>query len=291
MSFRTRFAPSPTGPLHLGHAYSALLAFDQAQGQSGEFLLRIEDIDHTRSRPQWEDQIFDDLAWLRVEWPKPVMRQSTRMAAYSAALETLQKRGLTYPCSCNRAAIDAALSAPQEGQPLIGPDGVIYPGTCRPPRAPEPGRPPVIRLNMSVAIDELSKDHRQLSFIETGAGPDGETGEISVPFDKLEAEIGDVVLARRDYKTSYHLSVVVDDAAQEISDVVRGQDLFEATAIHVVLQHLLGLPTPKYHHHALIRDEDGKRLAKRDDARAISKYREDGLNPQDIRALVGLSLP
>ncbi|WP_109464479.1 tRNA glutamyl-Q(34) synthetase GluQRS [Albibacillus kandeliae] len=294
MTFTTRFAPSPTGPLHLGHAYSAMLAHDLAQRHGGTFLLRIEDIDQTRARPQWEAQIYDDLHWLGLDWPTPVMRQSDRMAAYGATLDRLWARGLLYPCTCSRRDIQEAMSAPQEGAPMFGPDGLVYPGTCRLRRdeegyAPADHTRPVadtLRLDMHRAWQALGTD--QLSFYEDGAGPAGETGRIDLSADQMQRDVGDVVLARKGMGTSYHLSVVVDDAAQGITHVVRGRDLFEATQIHVLLQHLLDVPVPRYHHHRLIRDDAGKRLAKRDDARAIAKYREDGLSPQQIRDMTGL---
>ncbi|MGJ5620790.1 tRNA glutamyl-Q(34) synthetase GluQRS [Sulfitobacter sp. MF3-043] len=283
MIFRTRFAPSPTGPLHLGHAYSALLAFDMAQAHAGEFLLRIEDIDKSRARPEWEAQIYDDLAWLGLRWPHPVMRQSERQAAYDGALDQLWQHGLLYPCTCSRADIAAAASAPQEGAPLQGPDGIIYPGTCRASACRTGLRPTncPLRLDMRKAVECFDNN---VYFTETGH----RHGDIRVDADTLILEIGDIVLSRRDMGTSYHLSVVLDDAAQGISNVVRGEDLFEATKIHVVLQKLLGLPTPTYHHHCLIRDAAGKRLAKRDDARAISLYRSEGKTPEDIRFMVEL---
>lgn len=277
--YLTRFAPSPTGPLHLGHAYSALTAFDRAQAQRGTFVLRIEDIDRSRCRPEWEAQIFDDLHWLGLTWPEPVMRQSDRLPAYAAALDRLAALGLTYPCRCTRADIRAALSAPQEG--VQGPDGPIYPGTCRHRSMSEAGRQDAIRLDMAKATALTGS----ISFLENGPLRGGL--HISDPQDMIDA-VGDVVLARRDMGTSYHLSVTVDDAAQGITEVVRGVDLFDATAIHVLLQRLLDLPTPTYWHHDLIRDDQGKRLAKRDDARAIALYRKDGASPADIRAMVGL---
>ncbi len=283
MNFRTRFAPSPTGPLHLGHAYSALLAFDISRANDGEFLLRIEDIDQSRARPAWEAQIYDDLTWLGLSWPTPVMRQSERQAAYDTALDALWQRGLLYPCRCSRADIAAAVSAPQEGAPLHGPDGVIYPGTCR-SKGVQCGKRPVslpLRMDMRKAVEYVDLP---LYFTETRMSDEGNM----VTGSTLIHEIGDIVLARRDMGTSYHLSVVLDDAAQAISHVVRGADLFEATKIHVLLQQLLGLPTPIYHHHRLIRDDQGKRLAKRDDARAISLYRSEGMSPQDIRVMTGL---
>ncbi len=276
----------------MGHAYSALLAHDLAIQAGGTFLLRIEDIDLSRARPEWEAMIFDDLAWLGLAWPEPVMRQSERIGVYQAVLDDLWARGLLYPCTCSRRDIQSAAAAPQEGAPMFGPDGLIYPGTCRPTEAAanalsRRNRPTdlPLRLNMTRATAAAGE---KVGFTETGQGPEGEAGEIRVTTRHLTHGIGDIVLARRDMGTSYHLSVVVDDAAQAITRVVRGQDLFEATAIHVLLQALLDLPHPDYHHHRLIRDPAGKRLAKRDDARAIAKFREDGASPSDIRAMVGL---
>ncbi len=271
MACVTRFAPSPTGPLHLGHAYAAILAHDMARAEDGRFLLRIEDIDQPRCKPAFEAAIYDDLAWLGLTWDAPVMRQSTRMPAYQTALDQLAALGLTYACNCTRGDIRAALSAPQEG--VVGPDGPIYPGTCR-------GRQGegAVRLDMAAAVTRLGT----VGFDETGT----HMRRYDAAF--MITQVGDVVLARRDIGTSYHLAVVVDDAAQGITHVTRGEDLFEATAIHVVLQRLLGLPTPIYHHHRLIRDDQGKRLAKRDDARALSKYRAEGATPADIRARIGL---
>jgi len=288
---RTRFAPSPTGPLHLGHAYSAILAHDMARAAGGTFLLRIEDIDRARSKQDWEALILEDLAWLGLSWPNPVRRQSDHLADYAAALDRLWSRGLLYPCHCNRRDILAAASAPQEGaEPAYGPDGLIYPGTCRTRDdrpAPSALRPDgiALRLDMTGALAQID---RPLTFSEAGAGPDGQTGQIPVRPDDLIAGVGDIVLSRKDFLGSYHLSVVIDDAAQDITHVTRGADLFEATQIHVLMQALLDLPTPVYHHHRLIRDEAGKRLAKRDDARAIRTYRDDGFTPADIRHMVGL---
>ena len=290
----TRFAPSPTGPLHLGHAYSALLAHDMAIADGGEFLLRIEDIDRSRARPEWEDQIFDDLKWLGLWWPTPVLRQSDRLNAYEKVLRHLWREDWLFACACNRKDILAAASAPQEGEPATGSDGVIYPGTCR-GNGSKGGLNPmpddaVLRLDLDMALSEI--EHRSggdvLCFEETGHGPNGESGTIKFTASDVMHTIGDIVLARRNMGTSYHLSVVLDDAAQGITHIIRGQDLFEATKIHVVLQRLLGLPTPVYHHHKLIRDDQGKRLAKRDDARAISTYRAAGATPAVIRDMVGL---
>ena len=277
---RTRFAPSPTGPLHLGHAFSALTAHDLARAHRGAFLLRIEDIDRARARPDWEATLLDDLAWLGLRWDEAPMRQSDRLDAYRAALAALWARGLLYVCDCNRRDILAAASAPQEGAPLIGPDGVVYPGTCR-HRHPRTGALPqgaALRLDMAAAL--AGRD--RITWTEMRTGPQ----TLAAP--DMIAGIGDVVLARRDMGTSYHLAVVVDDAAQAITHVVRGADLAEATPIHRLLQRLLDLPEPVWHHHRLIRDDAGKRLAKRDDARALARYRAEGATPADIRRMVGL---
>jgi glutamyl-Q tRNA(Asp) synthetase len=270
----TRFAPSPTGPLHLGHAYAAIFAHDRARASGGRFLLRIEDIDRQRSKPAWERACLDDLAWLGLTWDS-VMRQSQRQPAYDAALDALWARGLLYPCRCTRRDIDEALGAPQEG--VLGPDGPVYPGTCRAvPLGPRP-LDQHLRLNMKKAVQGLDT----LFFHDDGIA-------VATLAAAYVDGIGDIILARRDFGTSYHLSVVLDDAAQGVTLVTRGADLREATAIHRLLQHLLGLPVPDYLHHGLIRDDAGKRLAKRDDARALAKYRAEGASPEDIRRMVGL---
>ena len=298
MAFVTRFAPSPTGPLHLGHAYSAMLAHDMARAEGGQFLLRIEDIDQTRSRPEWERQLSDDLNWLGVWWDAEPLRQSNRMPLYQQALDQLWEGDLLFACSCSRRDVLLALGAPQEGV-TTGPDGPVYPGTCR---GSNPGGVPNrmitrpldthLRLHMDVAasccehmVPSAGGGTRVLWFTETGPR---RRGQIFTSWETYSDTIGDIVLARMDFGTSYHLSVVLDDAAQGITHVIRGEDLFEATPIHVLLQRLLGLPTPVYHHHRLIRDDQGKRLAKRDDARALSKYRAEGATPADIRRMVGL---
>lgn len=265
-----RFAPSPTGPLHLGHAFSALTAWDRAT--DGTFLLRIEDLDQGRSRPEWVQGIYDDLHWLGLDWPEPLF-QSTRLDAYDAALARLAEMGVTYACTCSRADIRAAQTAPQEG-----PDGLIYPGTCRALHR-RPGPDDAVRLDMAAALTLTGP----LSFTETGifAGEHRPT--------RMVEDIGDVVLSRRTMGAAYHLAVVVDDAFQNVSEAVRGADLFAATPIHVLLGKLLGLPAIRFHHHRLIRDEAGKRLAKRDDARAIAAYRAEGATPEDVRRMVGLA--
>lgn len=280
MTFTTRFAPSPTGPLHLGHAYSARLAYDMAQAEHGRFLLRIEDTDTARSRAAFETQIYDDLSWLGLTWDYPVLRQSENAAAYDRALARLGARGLLFPCACTRGDIRSAASAPQEGGPMHGPDGLVYPGTCRQRDWQDRTETDAIRLNMIKALDHVPNLPR---YTETGVHP-----ALRLTRAGLIEEVGDVVLARRDTgQAAYHLSVVVDDAAQAITHVIRGADLASATPIHVLLQMLLDLPTPIYHHHRLIRDDAGKRLAKRDDARAIALYRAQGATPQDLSEMLG----
>jgi glutamyl-Q tRNA(Asp) synthetase len=273
-----RFAPSPNGPLHLGHALSALLNRDMAEEMGGRFLLRIEDIDTERSRPEFEASILDDLSWLGLRWERPVRRQSEHFGEYVEALETLKARGLVYPCTCTRGEIRAAIAA-KSGWPN-DPDGTpIYPGTCRPP----PGamfvdREPAWRLNMTKAIEETGP----LAWTEIRA--DGSTETIMAD----PAAWGDVVLARRDTPTSYHLSVTLDDALQGVTHVVRGQDLYAATAVHRVLQTLLGLPEPIYRHHRLILGADGRKLSKSAGSEALHVLRSDAARVADIRRLVGL---
>lgn len=245
----------------------------------GEFLLRIEDIDRSRSRPEWEQAIYDDLRWLGLDWREPIMRQSDRLPAYAAARDRLTALGVTYPCRCRRADIRAALSAPQEGAPPIGPDGPVYPGTCRHRAMTDAGPEDAIRLNAARAFDVLG-------IAEIGFLDEAVPGRHVLSRDEFLAQVGDIVLSRRDMGTSYHLAVVMDDGAQQVTVVSRGKDLFESTYIHALLQNLLELPLPFYHHHRLIRDENGKRLAKRDDARALSLYREQGVSPQEIRQLL-----
>lgn len=247
--------------------------------EGGTCLLRIEDTDVSRARASWEEQIYDDLRWLGIAWPEPVLRQSEHLERYNAALMSLADTGLVYPCSCRRSDIRAALSAPQEG--VSAPQ--VYPGTCR-GRAMETRQPgDALRLNMERAVERL-KD--EIAFTDTGSE---HPGTHVTARETLITQTGDAVLGRKEIETvSYVLAAVIDDAAQGISHVVRGADLFETTALQVVLQKLLDLPTPIYHHHGLIRDAAGKRLAKRDDARAIKKYRLDGAQPNDIREMVGL---
>ncbi|MCP5076059.1 MAG: tRNA glutamyl-Q(34) synthetase GluQRS [Rhodobacteraceae bacterium] len=283
-----RFAPSPTGYLHLGHGFSAVLASDAAKAAGGAFLLRIEDIDTPRCRQEYEQAIYDDLRWLDLTWETPVMRQSDRMSAYQAALQKLMDSGLCYPCRCTRKDIAASLSAPQEGaEPSFGPDGIVYPGTCRGRDISQRRSTDAIRLNIKRAVEYLGGTTAvtRLAYQEIG-GPVPETKRLDA--DMLLAGCGDIILARKDIGTSYHLAVVVDDAEQKISHVTRGRDVAPATPIHRLLQALLDLPTPIYRHHRLIRDEQGIRLAKRCDAMALRAFREAGKTPADIRKMVGI---
>ncbi|ODP38195.1 tRNA glutamyl-Q(34) synthetase GluQRS [Sphingomonas turrisvirgatae] len=259
MTIVTRFAPSPTGRLHAGHAFSAIQAHDFARSRGGRFLLRIEDIDGTRSRPEHVETILADLRWLGLAWDGAVLFQSQRLPIYQAALDDLRARGLLYPCFCTRADIAASMTAPH------GPEGAIYPGTCRARAAPDLARPHCWRLDMAGALAAVDQP---LFFHDSRRG--------LVDADPLAH--GDVVLARKDAPASYHLAVTLDDAAQGVTDVVRGADLLPATHVHRLLQALLGLPTPRYHHHALLAGTDGQRLAKRHGAPTLSALRERGVD-------------
>lgn len=278
-----------------------MLAYDMARAAEGTFLLRIEDIDQSRSRAEWQTMIYDDLHWLGLDWDTPVLCQSDRMAAYDGALDVLWAAGLLYDCTCNRRDVLAAVSAPQDGEPVFGPDGLVYPGTCQRDISPDDPRPRdvALRLDIKKALALVADGQADVSnegdkastfptFNELGFGPNGETGVQILRPKAMLTEIGDVVIARRDLGTSYHLAVVIDDAFQGITHVVRGEDLFDATHIHVLLQRLLRLPTPAYHHHRLIRDDTGKRLAKRHDSKAIRTYKDAGHTAADIRRMVNL---
>jgi len=283
-----RFAPTPNGYLHLGHALSALVAFDLARAAGGRFLVRIEDIDRARCRPEFEQAIFEDLAWLGVSFEPEVRRQSEHFDDYREALERLDARGLLYAGFESRAEI-ARLVAEREtcGPWPRDPDGTpLYPGigketpvSVRAARIAA-GEPFTLRLDMERAIAQAGT----LRWTETGEGPDGETGIVAA---KPKAW-GDVVLARKETPTSYHLSVVVDDALQGVSHVVRGRDLFWSTSVHRLLQALLGLPAPIYHHHRLVLDAEGRKLSKSTQATALRELRARGLEPRDIRRLAGL---
>lgn len=282
MAFVTRFAPSPTGPLHLGHAYSAILAHDMARTAGGRFLLRMEDTDLERCRAEYDALIQDDLTWLGLAWDGPILRQSEHVASYNARLEALEEKGFLYPCSCTRADIRAALAAPQEGVAFSP-----YPGTCRHRGMETRQSGDALRLNLAAALESLAG--ADLGFTETGPS---HAGLHRVDAREATTRIGDVVLSRKGEDiVAYFLASAFDDADQGVTHVIRGEDLFEFTPIQVILQRLFGLPTPIYHHHRLIRDDQGKRLAKRDDARALSKYRAEGATPADIRRMVGLPNP
>jgi glutamyl-Q tRNA(Asp) synthetase len=280
-----RFAPSPNGALHLGHAFAALTDYALCRAAGGRFLLRIEDIDRTRCRPEFEAGIHDDLAWLGLEWEAPVRRQSEHMGDYAAALDRLRAMGLIYPAFLSRSEIAAAARDPAWPR---DPDGApLYPGHDRDLAPAEAerriaeGAAFAFRLDMKRAMAAAGP----LSWREEGAGPAGETGTVAA-----EPWLwGDVILARRETPTSYHLSVVVDDAAQGMTHVVRGRDLFHATAIHVLLQRLLGLPSPVYHHHRLITDEAGRKLAKSAGDTSLRALREAGMTADDVKRMVGLT--
>jgi len=283
-----RFAPSPNGFLHLGHAYSALLNFDAARARGGRLLLRIEDIDTVRCRPEFEAAIYQDLAWLGIDWETPVRRQSEHFADYRAAIEKLSARGLIYPGFESRAEIARLVAQKEARAPWPrDPDGTpLYPGDAKNMsqternRRIEAGEPYALRLDMRAAMARAGT----LTWIETGAGPAGDTGSVAAD----PSAWGDVILARKETPTSYHLAVIVDDAAQGVTDVVRGRDLFYATAVHRLLQVLLGLGAPRYHHHRLVFDETGNKLSKSTQSTGLRELRARGVTPADIRSLTGL---
>jgi glutamyl-Q tRNA(Asp) synthetase len=278
MTAITRFAPSPTGYLHLGHAHAALFA-RRAAGSGGRFLLRIEDIDAGRCDAAFEAAIFDDLAWLGLSWEEPVRRQSAHMADYAAPLARLREMGLLYPCFCTRREIREEIA--RSGQAPHGPDGPHYPGTCKrmdPARRRDrlaAGHDHALRLDVTAAAAHAGP----LTWHDRGRGAQAATPQL----------FGDVVLARKDVATSYHLAVTVDDAIQGITLVTRGEDLFPTTHIHRLLQALLDLPVPEWHHHGLLLDAHGNRLAKRSDAQSIRALRTAGHTPAQVRALVGVA--
>ncbi|MDP3555591.1 tRNA glutamyl-Q(34) synthetase GluQRS [Methylocystis sp.] len=293
-----RFAPSPNGYLHLGHAYSALLNFDLARQCGGRLLLRIEDIDTGRARAEFEAAIYEDLAWLGLDWERPVRRQSEHFGAYARALERLDAMGLVYACDCKRSDIER-IAAGKQGWPR-DPDGSpLYPGTCR----VKPRRKArevlakggvALRLDMRMASTLAGQG---LMWREFGALPRAERSDPAAPLgDDGEgrlvpadpAEWGDVVLARKDTPASYHIAVVVDDALQGVTDVVRGKDLFEATSLHRLLQRLLDLPAPNYRHHGLVLDEKGEKLAKSVASTALRALRAEGWTPAEVRRRIGL---
>lgn len=273
----TRFAPSPTGRLHLGHAFAALFAHDAARAADGRFLLRIEDIDARRCRAEFVAGIFEDLAWLGLIWEEPVRRQSEHLADYAAALGQLQEMGVIYPCFCTRKDIAAEIE--RAGAAPHGPEGALYPGLCRHLSDEErrkrldSGAPYALRLD----VDRARRLVPTPLFFEDAAA-----GKVAAQPELL----GDVVLARKDAPTSYHLAVTVDDAIQGVSLVTRGLDLFHATHIQRLLQALLGLPSPRYRHHPLLLDDAGRRFAKRDRAATLEALRRSGTTPEGVRRLI-----
>jgi glutamyl-Q tRNA(Asp) synthetase len=283
-----RFAPSPNGHLHLGHAYSALLNYDMARERGGRLLLRIEDIDAPRCRPEFETAIYEDLDWLGISWEQSVRRQSEHFDDYDAALLKLNALGLLYPSFESRSEISALVAErDRHGRWPRDPDGIpLYPGRGRKlskaerKRRVDAGEPYALRLAMDAAVAQTGV----LTWTEVGAGPHGQTGDVTAAPQMW----GDVVVARKEIPTSYHLAVTLDDAFQGVSDVVRGQDLFWSTSIHRLLQVLLGLPEPTYHHHRLILDSAGRKLSKSTQAKSLRELRDAGVTAQDIRRMVGL---
>ncbi len=277
----TRFAPSPTGLLHLGHAYSALFTQTQAKKTGGRFLLRIEDIDPLRCRKEFEDAIYEDLTWLGLTWEEPVRRQSRHMDDYAGALDKLEKIGLLYPCFCSRKDIRDEIAAANTA-PHHGPEGPHYPGICRgmdhvlADERRQAGEPFALRLDTAKALSSIGGP---LVWRDTDGGT----------FSAHPERFGDVVLARKDILTSYHLAVTIDDDLQGVNLIIRGEDLLPATDVHRLLQELLGLSVPMYHHHHLLKGDNGRRYAKRDKSQTLRALRDEGKTPDDIRTLVGLS--
>jgi glutamyl-Q tRNA(Asp) synthetase len=281
-----RFAPSPNGEMHLGHALSALIGYARAQACAGRFLVRIEDIDGGRSRPRFVTQIFADLAWLGIAWEEPVAFQSQRMPAYRAATQRLEAMGLLYPCFATRAEIEAAAV----GGP-VDPDGApLYPSLFRRrdpaeiARRQAAGEPFALRIDMEGAIAAAAAKLAGAPLVFTELGEDGAARVVAASPERW----GDAVIVRKDVPTSYHLAVVVDDAWQGVTHVTRGRDLYEATGPHRLLQVLLDLPAPLYHHHRLITDAVGRKLAKSARDTSLRSLRESGCTPADIRRMVGL---
>lgn len=279
---RFRFAPSPNGRLHLGHAYSALFTSQQAHALEGQFILRIEDIDTFRCKPEFIAGVYEDLAWLGLTWPEPVRLQSRHMHEYTAIIDRLERLRLLYPCFCTRAKLNE-LEGPKD------PDGApVYPGHCRlmtkweRQRRMTAGEPFALRLDMAKAIVAAGG---HLTFRELGEGPNGETGSVTCQPQAW----GDVILARKDIGTSYHVAVVHDDALQGITHVTRGQDLFHATSVHRVLQSILELPQPVYMHHGLVSDETGRKLSKSEGDRSLASLREAGVSAHQVRSELGFA--
>ena len=277
----TRFAPSPTGHLHKGHAWSALTAYENARQKGGKFLLRIEDIDFNRCKSTHSRQILEDLDWLGIEWEEPVRVQSEHIDQYSRAATELLERGLLYPCFCTRKDIQREIEA--AGQAPHGSEGPLYPGTCKRlpsgerARRTELGESYALRLDLDKAMAEIDSS---ITWNDTLHGPQEARPEI----------LGDIVLVRKDIRTSYHLASVFDDGLQQVTDIVRGFDLFDSTHIHCVLQRLLGFPIPTYHHHRLLTDENGNRLAKRDRSITLKSLRDAGITAKQLKKELGFAV-
>ncbi len=283
-----RFAPSPNGYLHLGHAYSALVNHEMAQAVGGSLLLRIEDIDIARCRPEFEQAIYEDLHWLGLSWEEPVRRQSEHFDAYAEALARLAQQDLVYPCFCSRGEV-ANILAEQPDWPRDPDSSPLYPGTCKHLSTSErlsrlaAGQPAALRLDMKAALAQVSaRMGQKIGWREYGGGMQGR----EVTADPVLW--GDAVLSRKDIPASYHIAVVVDDALQGVTDVVRGEDLFNATSLHRLLQILLDLPAPCYHHHELLRDAGGRKLSKSLRAKSLRTLRHEGLTPDEVKAQFGL---
>ena len=273
----TRFAPSPTGDLHLGHAYAAWFAWDQAIRTGGRFLLRIEDIDRTRCRDRFIARHLEDLGWLGLAWAEPVVRQSDRLPLYRDALDRLERMGVTYPCFCTRSEIGAEIARAAGAEGIADDASLVYPGTCRALDERERTRRRAAGAAFAIRLDA----GRALRLTGPLTWTDAVAGRQAVDLGRF----GDVVVARKEIPTSYHLAVVVDDAAAGITLVTRGRDLFAATHVHRTLQALLGLPVPVWHHHPLVTDGDGRRLAKRDGDLGLRVLRAGGRSPEDVLAL------
>ena len=269
-----RTAPSPTGDIHIGHVYSALTAYRNAKENNGFFKLRIEDIDVTRCKIEYENAIIKNLTWLGLTWDEKIMRQRHRYKSYNLAIDQLLKEDLLYPCSCSRTDVKKALSAPH----IEDICSLIYPGTCKIVR-PNTGVK-ALRLNIDKAIKKMGND--KLYFYETGITVDNSHEKRSISNETLKRKFGDLVVARKDIGTSYNLSVIIDDSAQEVTHVTRGNDLLDVTPIQVLLQRILGLQTPTYHHHKLICDDDGKKLSKRSSSQSISNLIREGFSSSEV---------
>ena len=274
-----RFAPSPTGSLHLGHAFSALTAFNNAKRTNGKFKLRLDNIDIERCRSEYEKKICSDLKWLGISWDGPIMRQSDRLRKYKLAVNKLVGKGLVYGCSCTRREIENSLIAPHN---FSASKNKIYPGLCREKKNGILGLN--LRLDLSKSLQVLEDE--EIAFFEIGIGPQGQSGKQVLDKDKASKEIGDIIIARKDIGTSYNLSTVVDDMEEGITNVTRGNDLFPITFIQVIIQKLLGYKTPIYFHHKLLTDSTGNRLAKRKGSKTIASYRANGFTAEEIKKII-----